>query len=155
LRATGFISSKSKKILRLEAEYVPGSMVSRNGSAFRLRNIWDLTLLRVGNRASVKYWRLCLTRPTARVLSSCTYKALASRLRKVRKRSIGQELSGNRNGNQGESLGHGSQGGWREESISGCGLARDHTPRPGLKQALFAAKGPHEEDRECRLHRYN
>jgi hypothetical protein len=34
-------------------------------------------------------------------------------------------------------------GGWREESISGCGLARDHTPRPGLKQSLVAAIGLH------------
>ena len=37
----------------------------------------------------------------------------------------------------------GQGGGWRDESISGCGLARDHTPRPGLKQALVAAKGLH------------
>jgi hypothetical protein len=29
------------------------------------------------------------------------------------------------------------------ESISGCGLARDHTPRPGLKQPLVAARGLH------------
>jgi len=35
----------------------------------------------------------------------------------------------------------GQGGGWRDESISGCGLATDHTPRPGLKQALLAAKG--------------
>jgi hypothetical protein len=26
-------------------------------------------------------------------------------------------------------------------AISGCGLARDHTPRPGLKKTIFAAKG--------------
>ena len=36
------------------------------------------------------------------------------------------------------------QGGdWGDESISGCGLARDHTPRPGLKQSLVAAGGLH------------
>jgi transketolase len=34
-------------------------------------------------------------------------------------------------------------GGWQEESISGCGLARDHTPCPGLKQSLVAAIGLH------------
>jgi len=39
----------------------------------------------------------------------------------------------------------GQGGGWRDESISGCGLARDHTPRPGLKQSLVAAKGLHWE----------
>ncbi len=34
-------------------------------------------------------------------------------------------------------------GGWRDESISGCGLAGDHTPRPGLKRLLFAHGGLH------------
>ena len=37
--------------------------------------------------------------------------------------------------------GKGAVGGM--ESISGCGLARDHTPRPGLKQSLVAARGLH------------
>jgi hypothetical protein len=36
-------------------------------------------------------------------------------------------------------------GGWREGSISGCELARDQTPRPGLKESLVAAKGLHWE----------
>ena len=34
-------------------------------------------------------------------------------------------------------------GGWLDESISGCGLARDCTPRPGLKQSLVAEVGLH------------
>ena len=33
------------------------------------------------------------------------------------------------------------------ESISGCGLARDHTPRPGLKPSLVAAGGLHKAHR--------
>ncbi len=40
----------------------------------------------------------------------------------------------------------GQGGGWRDESISGGGLARDHTPRLGLKQSLFVAKGLHSEE---------
>jgi hypothetical protein len=35
---------------------------------------------------------------------------------------------------RGRFKGKGAVGG--EESISGCGLARDHTPRPGLKPSL-------------------
>ena len=31
----------------------------------------------------------------------------------------------------------------KKRSISGCGLARDYTPCPGLKQSLVAAKGLH------------
>jgi len=37
----------------------------------------------------------------------------------------------------------GQEGGWRDGSISGCGLARDYTPWPGVKEALVPAKGLH------------
>jgi hypothetical protein len=29
--------------------------------------------------------------------------------------------------------------------LLGCGLVRDHTPRPGLKETLVAARDPHCE----------
>jgi murein DD-endopeptidase MepM/ murein hydrolase activator NlpD len=37
----------------------------------------------------------------------------------------------------------GQGGEWLDESISGCGLARDHAPSPGLRQTLVAAEGLH------------
>ena len=40
---------------------------------------------------------------------------------------------------RGRFKGKGAVGGF--ESISGCGLARDHTPRLGLRKALVAQKG--------------